>query len=244
MELRLEKEHGEIVLILFLLTAGFVIYHFSSHSDRIRKAFIRKLGEAKTLIYWIFFQKIIGFVFLGLIPGIVIITATGRNLTDYGLSLTNVRTSLYWILGLSVFIVLMNAYAARKPDSLKMYPQIRIPEWTLKTVFISSVGWIIYLLGYEFLFRGLLLFPFVETMGTWPAIALNISLYVLVHVPKGLKESVGSIPLGLVLCILTLETGTIWIAFFTHIALALSNQFFSLKYHPDIHYVRSKKDQY
>jgi len=39
-----------------------------------------------------------------------------------------------------------------------------------------------------------------------------------------------------VLCILTLSSGTIWIAFFIHLTMALTNSFASLKFHPDMHY--------
>ena len=68
---------------------------------------------------------------------------------------------------------------------------------------LNLLGWAIYLFGYEFLFRGILLFPLAETVGVWPAIAVNIALYSATHIPKGLDETLGAIPLGLVLCWLT-----------------------------------------
>ena len=97
-----------------------------------------------------------------------------------------------------------------------------------------------YLFGYEILFRGFLLFPLAEHLGVWTAIAINISLYSATHIPKGLEETIGALPLGLVLCILTLASGTIWIAFVVHVAMAWTNSFTALKFHPDIHYKRGK----
>ena len=58
----------------------------------------------------------------------------------------------------------------------------------------------------------------------------------LTTLDKGLDETIGAIPLGLVLCILTLASGTIWIALFVHVAMAWTNCFTALKFHPDIHY--------
>ncbi|MCK5838327.1 MAG: CPBP family intramembrane metalloprotease, partial [Bacteroidales bacterium] len=94
--------------------------------------------------------------------------------------------------------------------------------------------------GYEFLFRGILLFLSLPILGYWPAIFLNVSFYAFVHVPKGAKETIACIPLGFVLCVLTLETGTILIAFFTHLALALSNEYFSIYFNKKM-YVKGLK---
>jgi membrane protease YdiL (CAAX protease family) len=101
---------------------------------------------------------------------------------------------------------------------------------------MNIAGWILYLFGYEFMFRGVLLFPLAGELGVWPAIAVNTALYSVSHVPKGLSEAAGAIILGLILCVLTLASGTIWIAFFTHVALALTNSFTAMKYHPEMHY--------
>ena len=76
------------------------------------------------------------------------------------------------------------------------------------------------------------LFVSVAYLGVWPAIILNVAIYALVHVPKGIKEAVGAIPLGILLCIITLQTGSIIVALAVHIIMALGNEWFSLKAHP------------
>jgi membrane protease YdiL (CAAX protease family) len=165
-------------------------------------------------------------------------------MADYGLTIKPETTffSMVWILGLSALVVPLAYISAKKPKNLVNYPQIRAKEWTWKTVFINALGWALYLFGYEMLFRGTLLFPLVQSIGVWPAIAINIALYSATHIPKGLDETIGAVPLGLVLCVLTLLSGTIWIAFFVHLALAWTNSFTALKFHPDIHFVKWKKD--
>jgi uncharacterized protein len=44
------------------------------------------------------------------------------------------------------------------------------------------------------------------------------------------------LPLGIVLGIVTVQTGNIWVAFVVHVVLALSNEWFSLKAHPEMKY--------
>lgn len=92
----------------------------------------------------------------------------------------------------------------------------------------SALSWIAYLFSYEVLFRGLLLFSAREAIGYWPAIILNTGIYSLVHYPKGIKETLGAVPFGIIICVLTFKTGNMLIAFFTHTILALSNEWLSI----------------
>ncbi|MCX6235368.1 MAG: CPBP family intramembrane metalloprotease [Bacteroidetes bacterium] len=223
------------VIAISLLTLGYITYFFLSESNRLRLSFIRKYGEERSKSMWFFFQKCSGFICLGIIPGLVILISHTLRLTDAGINFRNFKESVLWILGLSVLMVIINFFSARKPENLKTYPQIRIREWTTLMLIVSSLGWILYLLGYEFLFRGILLFSCMPLFGMWPSIAINVAFYSLVHIPKGLKETVAAVPMGIILCFLTIKTGSIWVAFFTHVALALSNHFFSIYYHPDMH---------
>ena len=119
-----------------------------------------------------------------------------------------------------------------------MYPQIRVKEWDAKLIVSYSLAWCAYLFGYELLFRGFLLFPLVDSIGVWPAIAVNIALYSVSHIPKGIDETIGALPFGIILCIVTLQTETIWASFFIHVLLVLSNSLVALRFHPEMRIVK------
>ena len=146
--------------------------------------------------------------------------------------------TLAWTLGLCVLVIPLAFFSAKSPKNFVNYPQIRTKVWGKKTLFLSLLGWAIYLFGYEFLFRGVLFVPLVEPLGLWPAIAINVALYSATHIPKGLDETIGAIPLGIVLCLLTVASGTIWIAFIVHLAMAWTNNLTALKHNPDINYIK------
>ena len=120
------------------------------------------------------------------------------------LNLRNFSIFSFWIFVLSAIIVPLTYLSAQKPKNLANYPQIRAKVWS-KNAFINALGWFLYLFGYEFLFRGVLLIPLIEPLGMWPAIAINIALYSATHIPKGLDETIGAIPLGFALCLLTIK---------------------------------------
>jgi len=224
----------EPILAITLVTVGFCVYHFISISPKVKQSFVAKYGEVRgnTKAHWFF--RYLGAMTIGIIPAIIMMTILGKGPSDYGVTFKNHETSLYWIFGLAAVIIPMNFFNSKKEKNLAFYPNVRAREWTKGMVAKNAFTWVAYLFGYELMFRGLLLFGTVSLFGEWPAIVLNVAIYILVHVPKNLEESIGAIPLGLLLCLITLTTGTIWVAFFVHITLALSNFLFSLRHHPDM----------
>lgn len=212
-----------------VLAAGYICYHFLIRSASLRSSFEKKWGVERIKIYWIYFWRYLGVFLYGVIP-VALIIFQGLDFHRFGLSQKAGMPTLWWTAGLSIVVLVMNFFATRSPDNLTQYPQIRVEKWSRALVVGSAFTWTAYLLAYEFLFRGFLLFSCVEEMGIWTAIAVNTALYALVHVPKGIKEAIGAVPLGVLLCWLTLQTGTIWIAFLVHVVMALSNEWFSIYY--------------
>ena len=227
------------VTAIAAVTIGFIAYQFIAHAPSLYKRFHQNYRNEQAAVNWVLFQKFTGFAFLGLLPAIAGIWAQG-SLAFFGMKLSLSFIDLYWILGAAVLIIPINLVNARKPDNLEVYPQIRAKEWTYGLFALNALGWASYLLAYEFLFRGLLLFGTLEALGMWPAIALNVCIYACVHMPKGVKETIGAIPLGIVVCIATIQTGTIWAAFFIHLLLALSNDVIAFSAHPDMKLVKEK----
>jgi membrane protease YdiL (CAAX protease family) len=93
----------------------------------------------------------------------------------------------------------------------------------------------LYLAAYEWLFRGVLLPACLDGgLSVSSAIIINTALYSLVHVPKGRTEVWAAIPFGVAVCWLTIETQSIWSALLLHVALALTNEWSSWYFHPDM----------
>lgn len=227
----------KICLPIILTLVFFSIYWFTSKSEKIKRIFYNKYDYDQASLKHIFFTKYFGFFSMGILPTfLILIVLPEFTLADLGFTLIyeTFLFSLLWILGLSILIIPLVYFSAQKQKNLANYPQIRAKVWTKKMLFINALGWFLYLFGYEFLFRGVLLIPLIETLGMWPAIAVNIALYSATHIPKGLDETIGAIPLGFVLCLLTISSGTIWIAFIVHVVMAWTNTFTALKFHPDM----------
>ena len=215
-------------LSIATVTVAFLVYHYTTQSVLLRKKFDQKLGAEQAKISWVHFQRLFAVFCFGIVPAIIL-AAQNVDFQKVGLNFQNLGTSLKWVLGLGAVVVTMNYFAARSADNLAMYPQIRVAvPWPVPLKVASALSWVAYLLAYEFMFRGFLLFSCIREMDRPLAITVNTALYALVHLPKGWKETVGAIPLGIVLCLLTLQTGNLWIAVGVHVAMALSNEWWSL----------------
>jgi len=84
-------------------------------------------------------------------------------------------------------------------------------------------------LGYEFAIRGMLFFACLYAFGLWPAIIINSVIYSLIHIFKGYKEAFGAFFLGILFCIITYYTNSIWIAFVIHVLMAVINDIKAVK---------------
>ncbi|HRO70590.1 MAG TPA: CPBP family intramembrane metalloprotease [Chitinophagaceae bacterium] len=80
----------------------------------------------------------------------------------------------------------------------------------------------IFLISYEWFFRGVLLFGCMSITGAASAILINLVLYAFIHGVNGKREVLGSIPFGLLLCLLTIWCHSVWPAVVLHLILSFS----------------------
>jgi membrane protease YdiL (CAAX protease family) len=202
-------------------TFGYIACLAITSSEKIR---VKLSPDINNNAKHIFFQRLTGVFIFGILPASGIIYFTDFKF----IFLSFTKESLLWAFLVSCFIIPLNYFNSKKSGNLAVYPQIRQAAWPAGLLIASAVSWIAYLFAYEMLFRGFLLFSSLEIMGYWPAILLNTGIYSLVHYPKGLKETIGAVPFGIILCILSVKTGSFLTAFLVHSVLALSNEWFSL----------------
>ena len=184
-------------------------------------------------------QRLSGLLIMGVIPLILGLVITQKGLPYFGWGWQNMGKTLLWALGTAVVILPLSYFQARNPANLAMYPQMRLREWTLPLLLWSNLTWVLYLVGYETLFRGILFFPLLDHLGLIPALAINVAIYSIAHIPKGISEALGAIPFGILVCLAASATGTIWFPLLAHCIMALSNEWFSLFHNPDMQLKKS-----
>ena len=244
LNLKLEYDDLRFIIPVIGTIIAFIIAWFPHKSQALKDKLAFKYGNDKGLTYHFWGTKFLGAISFGLLTYIAYkIAFPETKLADLGFTFykASILHTLLYSVGIGAILFFVTYRNCKKPESLSNYPQIRAKVWTKKMIVWTIVAWTVYLLGYEFLFRGVLLFPLVAKVGLWPAIAVNTALYSGTHVPKGLSETIGAFILGTILCLLTIYTGTIWIAFLTHLVMALTNFGASLKFNADMVIEKVKK---
>jgi len=222
------------IIAFSLVFIGYVGYYFSAKNDKAD----HDNRPTKEVIN----MRVQGFIWMGVIPFLCMLVfsfLSDYSFADFGAPLAFPIENVYWILGFAALLIPLNFLNAPRADNLHVYPQIREKNWDSALQCKEYFTWFIYLLAYEWLFRGVFYFGSRQIMEFLPALVLNTSIYALVHLPKGLKETLWSIPLGVLLCILVDRTGVFYGAVIIHFLQAASSSFFSLRAHPDMKIVKS-----
>jgi len=217
----------------------FYLYYYFAGSYLAKRLF-KNSPSGKDQIRIFLFKKISGFFFMGVIPLIFYkFFISGTILSDFGLRFSDLWSNILKITGLSLLVVIFVFLVSKLSGPEEDKPQIHQKTWTKKLFLVNCLGWILYLTGYEFLFRGVFLISCYNHFGFWVAIAINLSVYSAIHMVNGIREALGALVFGLIVCILTLRTGTILISMVMHIVLALSTDYFAIRYRTDMQFVKN-----
>jgi membrane protease YdiL (CAAX protease family) len=226
--------------IMSILAIVFIAFLVSAHFYINRKKLLLKLmlkitndSIAEPVVSFSI-EKVTGFILFGVIPFIIFIDFLGLSPVRAGF--TTGKSAGFWYLfaAMPLFSALMSWLSSKNSKNWKFSPQMRLTEWHPRHFFISASGWFIYLLGYEFLLRGLLWFLCIAAFGFWPALLINVSIYSIIHIPKGLILTLGTIPVGILFCLLTWLTGSFYLAFLTHVTISVTNEIFSVINNPEL----------
>ena len=238
-EPELNLAHGSISITV--ATLAFLAYHSISISRPLDQWLQHRFSGEAAAVRKILLRRLAGTALYGFMPVLVIVLAFDRSPGQYGLSTESLGRSILWWIPVAVLVVALSFFTANTRTNLSRYPQIRVGLWDNSLLTLSAISWVTYLAGYEFLFRGFLLFSCLASFGFWPALVINVSLYSLVHLPKGYRETAGSLFFGVLLAYATLRLGSFWFAFLVHSTLALSNEWFSLAFHPEMSRKRKRE---
>ena len=198
-------------LLMFYFTLYLIAAFASARSDSGQLKFlITGKGEQGILLS----RMLAGIFFLG-IGSFQIILSDKVDTSVFILSFDYLNDPVLMIIVcLAIFIGLASAM---KKDILP--DKIFTGAFTL-TFLITRI---IFLVTYEFFFRGVMLYVVLQDFGIITAIAVNIILYVLSHWPDK-EERYGSILMGAILCAVVIHYHSVWPAIIIHLALALSHE--------------------
>lgn len=196
----------ESILIMVLF-----IYHFHG------RVLSKKMDEGKA--YRIHFLAV--FILFLIIP-LATILIYGQNPMDFGIKIGDWRSGLLWTAGGIALAVIVGWSSSRMPDMREQYP-------FSKTVLNSREDFLTHILlyftlyytGWEFLFRGFLLFALVP-ISPMLAILAQIIPSTLLHINHPESENWAAILGGILFGYIAYSTGSIIYGLLIHAAMGIS----------------------
>ncbi len=190
-------------------------------AGRSRWVWIVAATPALLVVHWIGHQFpaplsfTFAFTLLGLVP-FSLAAAFGLRHRELGLGLGNVKLGLI-ILAISTPFAVLGGYVGAQDDAIRQaYPLD--PNLTLGMLVFGAhaVMYLLYYAGFDFFFRGFLLFGLLPRFGPLASNVFQAGLATLVHVGKPTTELVAAFPASLLFGYITLRTGSIWYAVIGH----------------------------
>lgn len=128
------------------------------------------------------------FIWYFVIPMLVILVWFRESPTNYGFRLGNWRVGLAWTLGACLVMAVILWFLARSP-AMQAYYEARAPREVGRLIFLNGVD----LFGWEFIWRGLMLFTFARAFGPGAAIFLQAVPFAFMHLGKPEVETLSTI---------------------------------------------------
>jgi membrane protease YdiL (CAAX protease family) len=220
---------------IFSVLLMFFFFYYTAKKKILQDLVIKPLfpsGSAGSLEFISF--KLTGILFTGIIPFIIFVLILRTEPSRIGLVIG--QTFYFWYLLILLMLVtaIISFNLSKGSNVQERSPELKIMDWFPRHIVLSVSAWVLYILGYEFLFRGVLWFLCYEAFGFWPALVINLLLYFLVHLPQGKFMAIGALPVGIVLCLLSHLTGSFIAAFLIHSFIAVLTDLFSLYHNHEV----------
>ncbi len=162
------------------------------------------------------YQSLSSFFLFFIIPSILIKGIFKEELGAYGFKRGDIKIGLLSIFVLVPLLIPFLYLASHFPDFQKEYPlPLKVRE-----EFIELLKWeffyFFYYVGWEFFFRGFMLFGFRDGLGRTSALLIQTYASTLMHIGKPVGETSSALIAGIVFGILAFRTESILYLIFIH----------------------------
>lgn len=220
------QDKGVVTILMSVAVLQTISYYYTS-----RRFFREYLFESfQSLpqpflieyIYW-FIGDFITFFVLGLL---IIKYILRDNLRDYGFKFGDYKTGIkYSSIFIFVMVILIWIISA-SPSFAEKYPHFAEAKSDWSLLFIYEMGMLIYMISWEFFWRGYMLFGLEKKFGYY-SVLFQMIPFVILHNGKPFLETFGSIFGGIALGVLALRTRSFYYCVIIHIGVMISMDFIS-----------------
>lgn len=211
------------IIIIFISVAILQTISWYYTSRKFFRNYFFDLFNAGDLIYLIeYLYLYLGdFIIFFVIPLLIIKLIFKEKFSDYGLTLGDKQFGIKAVIISSVIMIPIIWFVSASSSFASIYPHLSIAKESWQIFLIYELSMLLYMLSWEFIWRGYMLFGLREKFGYY-SVLIQMIPFVILHNGKPDIETFSSIAGGIILGILALRTFSIWYCVIIHFIIMLS----------------------
>lgn len=211
------KNDKKPFLILLLAPIIFTLWKFQG-SPQFFDSNIANLfpGTADLAFLRIAYYGISSLLFLFIIPALLVKFLFKQKLSEYGIRFCDIKFGIKFILIALPIVIFTMIPVAHDPEYQALNPMYPDAGRNLPTFLLYALIYGLYYIGWEFFFRGFMLFGLREKFGNLFAVLIQVFPSCIAHIGRPEGEMLSSILAGLVFGFLALRSKTIWYIIILH----------------------------
>ena len=173
-------------------------------------------GSAMIPMYAVLYAWLSAFVLFFVLPAAVAKLGLNLKLRELGVRLGDARAGLTALAVLFPVAALLLLPTCRMADFRTEYPLFHAAGQSLSVFIIYELCYAVYYFGWEFFFRGFMLFGLADAFGAVNAVLIQTIPSTLAHIGKPTPEVFASVAAGLVFGAIALKTRSVLYVFLLH----------------------------
>jgi len=222
----LRESDQESTLILFIVPIVLTLWVYYGKQADFTQLFKGLQGQWNQDFYSTIYEYITAFLLMFWIPFFIIKMIFKKKLRDFGFVTGDFRYGLRFMAIVFPFLVWALYVGSSQSGIQSEYPLSKSSMEHLHLFIIVEVFYLIYYVGWEFLFRGFMLFGLEKRFGALAAILIQTIPSAIVHIGKPASESFGAIFAGLAFGYLAIRTRSILYPLILHAIVGLGTDIF------------------
>jgi len=186
-------------------------------------------GEPWPWARWVYYH-VNTLLLLGVLPLVVMRRVFGMEPAALGVRLGDVAFGVRFLACAIVVLTPLTWLSSLDPAFQHEYPLTKLAGENLRTWVVWELVYLVYYLGWEICFRGVLLFGLRDRFGTGGALAYQTAISTLVHIGKPFGETLGAVAGGVVFGAAALRSGSILWPLLAHWWLGATMDVFAFRH--------------
>jgi len=215
--MKIINEMDRKVIIIFLSVAFIqtISWYYTSRNFFRLNIFPIYQNDPNVYLYEYLYWFIGDFFTLFIMSIIIIKFVLKDSLKDYGLQIGELKSGLIFSFVFLIVMITLIWFISATPSFSEKYPHLLSTRSSWEEFLVYELGMMIYMIGWEFIWRGYMLFGLKERFGYY-SVLIQMIPFVILHNGKPVVETFGAIAGGIALGILALRTNSIFYCVITH----------------------------